>query len=133
LVRAFEALARSPRLAAFVANPDKSWSPVFVPDTLLPVTVPVAATDVGVMAPSVNEMTGVVVGVATVPVTPFAGATETLFTVPVPVVVALTTNALTSLSLNVWSESLGAGSNSAVSGLGVRGVRTRRMRSLSCF
>ena len=42
-------------------------SPVFVPDKLLPDTAPVAATDVGVIAPSVKVIAGVVVGVATVP------------------------------------------------------------------
>ena len=58
------------------------WSPVFVPLRLLPVTAPDAATLVGVIAPSVRLMAGVVVAVATVPLTPFAVVTETLVTVP---------------------------------------------------
>ena len=54
------------------------------------VTVPVDAvrvsplTVVGVIAPSVSVITGVVVAVATVPETPFALVTETLVTVPLP-------------------------------------------------
>ena len=55
-----------------------------VPDKLVPVIVPDAATLVGVIAPSVNEMAGVVVGLATVPLTPLAVVTDTLFTVPPP-------------------------------------------------
>ena len=39
------------------------WSPVLVPERFVPVTVPVAATDDGVMAPSVRLMAGVVVEV----------------------------------------------------------------------
>ena len=46
--------------------------------------MPVAATDVGVIAPSVNVIAGVVVEVATEPLTPFAVVTETEVTVPVP-------------------------------------------------
>jgi hypothetical protein len=44
---------------------------------------PPIATDVGVMAPRVKVIAGVVVGVATVPETPFAVVTDTLSTVPV--------------------------------------------------
>jgi hypothetical protein len=40
--------------------------------------------DVGVIAPSVNVIAGVVVEVATDPLTPFAVVTETLVTVPDP-------------------------------------------------
>lgn len=58
-------------------------SPVFVPLRLLPLTAPDAATLVGVIAPSVKLIAGVVVAVATVPLTPFAVVTETLVTVPV--------------------------------------------------
>jgi len=42
----------------------------------------VAATEVGVMAPRVNVMAGVVVGFATVPLTPLAVTTEAEVTVP---------------------------------------------------
>ena len=65
------------------------WLPVFVPLRLEPVTVPVAATEDGVMAPSAMVIAGVVVGFATVPLTPFAVVTEVLVTVPQPVPVAL--------------------------------------------
>jgi hypothetical protein len=65
------------------------WLPVFVPLRLEPVTVPVAATDDGVIAPSVRVIAGVVVGFATVPLTPLAVVTEVLVTVPPPVPVAL--------------------------------------------
>ena len=65
------------------------WLPVFVPLRLEPVTVPVAATEDGVIAPSVRVIAGVVVAVATVPLTPFAVVTEVLVTVPPPVPVAL--------------------------------------------
>ena len=41
-------------------------------------------TVVGVIAPSVSEIAGVVVGVATVPDTPFAVVTDTLVTDPDP-------------------------------------------------
>ena len=54
---------------------------MFVPDKLDPVTVPVAATELGVIAPSVKVIAGVVVGVATTPDTPFAVVTETDVTV----------------------------------------------------
>ena len=56
---------------------------------MLPETDPDAATLVGVIAPSVKEIAGVVVAVATVPLTPFAVVTETLVTVPVPSPTAL--------------------------------------------
>jgi hypothetical protein len=63
-----------------------AWSPVFVPDvvpeTLVPVTVPVEATEVGVMAPRIIVMAGVVESLATVPLTPFAVTTEVVVTVP---------------------------------------------------
>jgi hypothetical protein len=45
--------------------------------------LPVMVSDDGVMAPSVKVMAGVVVGFATLPLTPFAVATETLLTLPV--------------------------------------------------
>jgi hypothetical protein len=49
-----------------------------------PVTVelPLTASDEGVIAPSVRVIAGVVVAVATEPLTPFAVVTETLVTVP---------------------------------------------------
>ena len=63
-----------------------AWSPVFVPEVvpemLVPVTVPVDATEVGVIAPKTIVMAGVVVGLATVPLTPAAVVTEVLVTVP---------------------------------------------------
>ena len=48
----------------------------------MPEMVLVAATEVGVMAPRVNVMAGVVVGFATVPLTPFAVTTDVVVTVP---------------------------------------------------
>jgi hypothetical protein len=68
------------------------WSPVLVPldvpecvpDRLEPVTVPLAATLDGVIAPSANVIAGVVVAVATLPDTPLAVVTETLVTDPLP-------------------------------------------------
>ena len=45
---------------------------------------PELATELGVIAPKVNEIAGVVVGFATVPETPLAVVTETEVTVPVP-------------------------------------------------
>jgi len=48
------------------------------------VTGPLLATEDGVIAPSVSVMAGVVVAVATEPLTPLAVVTETLVTVPVP-------------------------------------------------
>src|SRR6187402_1934553 len=59
-------------------------SPVFVPDKLDPVTVPVAATLAGVIAPRVNVRAGVVVDVDTAPLTPLAVTTDTSVTVPPP-------------------------------------------------
>ena len=64
-------------------KPLNVWSPVFVPLELLPVTVPVAATELGVIAPNPIVNAGVVVAVAQVAVTPlFATAVETEVTVP---------------------------------------------------
>ena len=73
-----------------VTSPVKAivWSPVLVPLKLVPLKAPVDATEEGVMAPSVRLIAGVVVGFATVPLTPFAVVTEALVTVP-PVLVAL--------------------------------------------
>ena len=64
------------------------WSPVLVPDKFDPDRTPLAATELGVMAPKVRLMAGVLVEVATVPLIPFAVTTETSVTVP-PVPVAL--------------------------------------------
>ena len=58
---------------------------MFVPDKFDPVTVLDAATDVGVIAPSVSVIAGVVVALATVPEIPFAEVTETEVTDPKPV------------------------------------------------
>ena len=58
------------------------WSPVLLPERLEPVTAPDAATEEGVMAPRARLMAGVVVGLVTVPLTPFAVVTETEVTVP---------------------------------------------------
>ena len=73
------------------------WSPVFVPlIALAPVTARVGValpdsvtklTEVGVIAPRVRLIAGVVVGSVTVPLTPLAVVTETEVTVP-PVPVA---------------------------------------------
>jgi hypothetical protein len=60
---------------------------LFVPKARVAVPDPVKVTPftvVGVIAPRVREMAGVVVAVATVPETPFAVVTDTLVTVPVP-------------------------------------------------
>ena len=89
---------RDPVLPEAVTSPviEIVWSPVFAPEELpLIELVPVTAnegvalpdmiiefTDVGVIAPSVRLMAGVVVGFATVPLTPFAEVTETVVTVP---------------------------------------------------
>ena len=62
------------------------WSPVFVPDKFDPVTVPTDATEEGVIAPRVKVIAGAVVGLATDPETPLAVVTDTLVTVPSPVV-----------------------------------------------
>jgi hypothetical protein len=61
-----------------------AWPPLvrFVPET-----VPVEATEVGVIAPRVRVIAGVVVLVATEPETPFAVVTLTEVTVPVPAAV----------------------------------------------
>jgi hypothetical protein len=50
---------------------------------VIAVPAPIATLD-GVMAPSISDIAGVVVGVATVPETPFAVTTETLVTLPEP-------------------------------------------------
>ena len=63
------------------------WSPVLVPDKLDPVTVPVAATEDGVIAPSARLIAGVVVGFVTVPETPFALVTETEVTAVPPLTI----------------------------------------------
>jgi C4-dicarboxylate transporter len=52
-----------------------------VPLRLLPVTFHDAATEVGVIAPSVRDIAGVVVAVATLHETQFAVVTETSVTV----------------------------------------------------
>jgi len=53
-----------------------------VPLKLVPLKAPVDATEEGVMAPNVRVIAGVVVGFATVPLTPFAVVTDVLVTVP---------------------------------------------------
>ena len=53
-------------------------------DNDVPLTAPVDATELGVIAPRVSVIAGVVVAVATEPETPFAGVTETEVTVPEP-------------------------------------------------
>lgn len=61
--------------------------PAPVSSTMSPVLdriVPVATTELGVIAPRVNVIAGVVVGFATDPDTPFAVTTETDVTVPAP-------------------------------------------------
>ena len=68
------------------------WSPVLLPLTeVVPVTASVGVelpdmitelTDVGVIAPRVRLIAGVVVGSVTVPLTPLAVVTETEVTVP---------------------------------------------------
>jgi hypothetical protein len=70
------------------------WFPVFTPVMeLVPVTSSVGVEDpdkttpltlVGVIAPNVIVMAGVVVAFATLPDTPFAVVTDTLVTVPLP-------------------------------------------------
>ena len=65
---------------------DRAKVPIARPDW--PVSAPcengTPLIDVGVIAPSVKVIAGVVVDVATVPETPFAVVTETLVTVPEP-------------------------------------------------
>src|SRR5262245_50091067 len=64
-------------------KPESVWSPVLVPLRLLPSTVPVAATDVGVMLPKPMVSAGVGDDIDHVAVTPlFAAAVETEVTVP---------------------------------------------------
>ena len=53
-----------------------------MPDKLEPVTLPEAATEVGVIAPKVKVIAGVVVAFATEPEIPFAVVTETELTLP---------------------------------------------------
>ena len=60
------------------------FEPVAVPVILLPVTVPLAATLVGVIAPNPIDILGVVVGVATEAVTPLEPVAETDVTDPAP-------------------------------------------------
>ena len=61
---------------------------VMVPPNVVPVIAPEADTELGVMAPNDRVIVGVVVGFATVPLTPFAVVTETDVTVPAPDMVA---------------------------------------------
>ena len=82
--------------------------PECVPLRLLPVTVPLAATDVGVIAPRLSVMAGVVVDVATLPVIPFAAVTDTLLTVGTQVPSARKT------LFDVPSPAAGAGTKPAV-------------------
>ena len=51
-------------------------------DNVLPDTAPVATTEAGVIAPRVKVMVGVVVAVATDPLTPLAVTTDVVVTVP---------------------------------------------------
>ena len=48
------------------------WSPVLVPERLVPATLPVQATDEGVIAPRVSVIAGLVDGLAIEPESPFA-------------------------------------------------------------
>jgi hypothetical protein len=91
-VTAFEAIeATKEPVPEPVTSPVKLmvWSPVLVPedepDKLEPVTVPEAATEVGVIAPNERVIAGVVDGVATVPLIPLAVATDTKVTLPEPI------------------------------------------------
>jgi hypothetical protein len=77
------------------------WSPVLVPLILVPVTVPVAATELGVIAPSDSVIAGVVVEVATLPLTPLAVTTETELTVPDPLPGVYPSAVVTSLEVRV--------------------------------
>lgn len=63
----------------FVINP-----PVVVHSTAVDAPNPVSATELGVIAPSVKVIAGVVVGLLTDPETPFAVTTDTVVTVPLP-------------------------------------------------
>lgn len=71
-----------PLLVPLPVNPVSELVPLFasepLPERVMPFTL------VGVMTPSVKLIAGVVVAVATVPLTPFAVVTETLVTVPLP-------------------------------------------------
>ena len=57
---------------------------MLVPERLAPLMLPEATIELGVIAPKVKVIAGVVVAVATVPETPLAVTTETLVTVPDP-------------------------------------------------
>jgi len=70
-----------PLLVPLPVNPVIELVPLLASDPL-PLNV-TPFTLVGVIAPSVKLIAGVVVAVATVPLTPFAVVTETLVTVPV--------------------------------------------------
>ena len=59
---------------------------MFVPDKFEPVTAPVAVTEVGVIAPKVKLIAGVVEAFVTVPEIPFAVVTETELTLPLPLI-----------------------------------------------
>lgn len=65
-------------LSAVIAEP--------APASVAPETAPVAATDVGVIAPKTKVIAGVVEAVATVPVMPLALTTDTVVTLPKGVV-----------------------------------------------
>lgn len=69
------------------------WLPVFVPEDVPekfePESRPVAVTELGVIAPNVMVIAGVVVGVAIDPETPFALTTEIAVTDPVAAFVAV--------------------------------------------
>lgn len=67
-----------------VSSPATDSTHCVVPPKPVSVMLVDAVTVVGVMAPSVNVMAGVVVAVATLPDTPLAGVTETVVTVPDP-------------------------------------------------
>lgn len=67
--------------------------PELAPEKFDPDNNPEAVTEDGVMAPRVSVITGVVVGVATDPETPFAFATEIVVRDPVAVLVAVRTPA----------------------------------------
>jgi hypothetical protein len=117
----------SPVCVAFETSPlyklFTALSPVFDPDILdVPLTANVGVadplittlfTDVGVIAPRVIVIAGVVVFVATVPLTPFAVVTETDVTVPPPPPVvstiypfASTPNILAAVPANVFTPYL---------------------------
>jgi hypothetical protein len=98
LLKVFQSVLLKAPVAELLASPNDSacpdklsplavpivTSPVLVPLRFDPVIVPDAAIEEGVMAPSVKVMAGVVVGVATDPLTPLAETTETVVTDPLP-------------------------------------------------